>query len=391
MYDIHTHYENIYHYLHTIIQDPRILYLMPYGSTQPENLERRSSEMGHWPGQRGPMFIFYDQEPIYGEFNHRLLDHIQNSYMGPFVLITTEKNSDALDSIYAKYKWPTVYYFHHIFAAHDWFRGHYYDPLIIHPTKRTLKKKYISFNRITGSRRVYRSLLINELVVRGILDQGYVSYNDICSEGGTYQEHLTKGAEDGLYSAELAQEAIANIGSIQLPLRIDYQDQAVIPNHSMQLSATEYSQESFIYVVTETCFWERKDHLTEKIFKPIVSMMPFVLVGPANNLKYLRSYGFKTFDQWIDESYDAIEDPIERLQAVGAVLHDLSNRSLDDLTAMLHQMTPVLEHNRNLFYSREFVDSAWKELANNLSAVTSTFPKIDYSKIVRVPRTKQSW
>jgi hypothetical protein len=159
----------------------------------------------------------------------------------------------------------------------------------------------------------------------------------------------------------------------------------------MQLSATEYSQESFIYVVTETCFWERKDHLTEKIFKPIVSMMPFVLVGPANNLKYLRSYGFRTFDQWIDESYDAIEDPIERLQAVGAVLHDLSNRSLDDLTAMLYEMTPVLEHNRNLFYSREFVDSAWKELANNLSAVISTFPKIDYSKVVRVPRTKQSW
>jgi hypothetical protein len=377
MYNLNSHYENIFHFLSTIVTHRRVLYLHPYGSTQPENIEHISDNLDEinarlWAEGRvssiedGPQFIFYDQEPIYGEFNHRLFDHISTSTRGPFILVTTEKDSASLSLIQERYGWAVVYYFHHALAAHDWFRGYKYDSRLIAPQDRKLQKKYITFNRLTSSTRVYRSLFISELIQRDILDQGHVSYNDTCPDGGTYVENLQTAVANKLITQDTADEAIANIASAPLPLRIDYQDRDLIPNHSFVLSAVPETQESFVYVVTETCYWETKKHLTEKIFKPIVSKMPFILVGPAHNLAYLRSYGFKTFDRWIDESYDTIEDPIARMHAIGQVLLDISNRSLDDLQDMLNEMAPVLEYNHELFYSQFFVDSIWNELTTNL-------------------------
>jgi hypothetical protein len=421
MYNIHSHYENIFRALAPIVTHRRLLYLLPYGATQPENIETISDllpEMPPYPdyvesladkliktrksfneptvpikelsGHRtavyelpdafpqmnyiknkpfvdGPLFIFYDQEPVLGEFNHTLFDHIKDNMKGPYVLVTTEKNSVAVDEIQKRYSWPVVYYFHHAFAAHDWYRGYRFNSSLIPPADRTLAKKYISFNRLTSNARVYRSILISELVKRNILDQGYVSYNDVCPDGGTYQYNLDLAVSNQLITSELAEEVKTNIGATKLPLRIDYQDQQFIPNHSFVLSAVEQTQESFCYLVTETCYWESKCHLTEKIFKPIVSKMPFVLVGPAHNLKYLREYGFRTFDRWIDESYDDIEDPIERMTAVGETMSKICSHSLEELKTMLVEMQEVLEHNYNRFYSNEFLDDCWKELITNIN------------------------
>jgi hypothetical protein len=133
--------------------------------------------------------------------------------------------------------------------------------------------------------------------------------------------------------------------------------------------------ESFLYVVTETCFWEDKEHLTEKVFKPIVSRQPFVLLGCANNLQYLRDYGFRTFDQWWDESYDKIEDPVERLQAVVQIIKDICSRSDQELEQMLVEMTEVLEYNYQRFYSKDLLDQAWQELTTNLQQAVAQLPR----------------
>lgn len=338
-----------------------------------DNLDQLNASL--WNEQRapgigeGPLFVFYDQEPIHGEFNFTLFDHIRDTIVGPHILVTTEKESGSLDQIRARYNWPVVYYFHHALAAHDWFRGCKYDSRLLEPQQRKLTKKYISFNRITSSSRVYRSLFINELVKRNILDQGYVSYGDVCPDNNqNFVRNLEDARNSGLISQDLFLEATGNIAQAPLPLRIDYKDRELIPNRSFVLGAVEETQESFCYVVTETCFWEKKHHLTEKIFKPIVSKMPFMLVGPAHNLAYLRSYGFKTFDKWIDESYDLIEDPVQRLAAIGFSLRELCSKSLTELEDMLVEMGPVLEHNYNLFNSQEFVDSIWNELTSGLAA-----------------------
>ena len=382
MYNLTSHYENIFHYIKNIVAHRRVLYLHPYGSTQPENIETISDNLEELnatlyrelrPGRinEGPLLIFYDQEPILDEFNQQLFDYISNNRLGPFVLITTERDSEPLEKIRKRYDWPIVYYFHHIFAATDWFRGCQFDARLIEPNKRKLKKKYITFNRLTSSLRVYRSLFVSKLAQLDILDQGYISYTDICPDGGTYIENLNLAAKDNLISQDIATNAINTLDKVQFPLRIDYKNEPTIPNQSMVLSAVEQTQESFVYVVTETCFWETKCHLTEKIFKPIVSKMPFILVGCAFNLEYLKSYGFKTFDRWFDESYDKITDPILRLDAISNLLKSICSYSNEELEKMLVEMQEVIDHNYNLFYSKSFIDSAWNELTTNLAAAVA--------------------
>jgi hypothetical protein len=92
-------------------------------------------------------------------------------------------------------------------------------------------------------------------------------------------------------------------------------------------------------------------------------------VGCVNNLAYLRSYGFKTFGDFWDESYDLIEDPILRLKSIVGILTQLSNLSTVQQQTMLKQMHPILEHNYRLFNSPEFVKREWQHLTNQLSDV----------------------
>ena len=83
----------------------------------------------------------------------------------------------------------------------------------------------------------------------------------------------------------------------------------------------ELQQSALWNVVSETVFYHNKLHLTEKIFKPIVSKQPFMLLAAPGNLKYLKSYGFKTFDHLWSEDYDNEvhdEQRYEKFRAMGA-------------------------------------------------------------------------
>ena len=379
MYNIHSHYQNLYTLSNNILADTMLQYLHPFGTSNIENLEVLNDNKFGTDG--GPVLLCYDQEPLLPGFNDKLFEYVKTNEgrnKRPVILLNTELNSDAKNYFLEKYNFIDCYYFFHIFAAHDWYRGYRYAADLIPVKDRVLKKKYITFNRLTSSARIYRSLFINELIKHDILDQGHVSYGDVCPNNGhNYVRNLADARDDGLITHDMFLEAAGNI-AVALetgPLRIDYLTRPAIPNGSMQLSAVPESQESFLQVVTETCYWDRKCHLTEKIFKPIIGRQPFVLLGCANNLAYFKSYGFKTFDRWWDESYDRIEDPIGRLQSVGNIVKQISDYSLDDLTTMLHEMQEVLDYNYNLFYSQDFLDNAWNELCNNLTKamVRSTF------------------
>jgi hypothetical protein len=83
MYNLNSHYENIFHALKGIIAHRRVLYLAPNGATQPENIETIADDLSvlntlNWGAidhkrNDGPLLIFYDQEPILGEFNYNYL------------------------------------------------------------------------------------------------------------------------------------------------------------------------------------------------------------------------------------------------------------------------------------------------------------------------------
>jgi len=125
-----------------------------------------------------------------------------------------------------------------------------------------------------------------------------------------------------------------------------------------------YNYGALWHVVTETIYYDEKLHLTEKIFKPIVSRRPFILVGAPGNLNYLKRYGFCTFDKWIDESYDLETDPNKRMHMIVKELDRLCSMPWDELMTMYQEMQEVLEHNHQHFYGK-FKEILVNELVDN--------------------------
>jgi hypothetical protein len=362
MYNIHSHYENIFRMAcNKWPNGVMVIYPFPFGASSIDSLEMLNSG----GDDEGPVLFCYDQEPLIPGYNDALFNHVKNTFGTDnrrIILLNTERQSESKKYFLDKFQFDDCYYFYHIFAAHDWFRGYRYSPHIIQPSDRKVNKKFISFNRITGNARCYRSIAVADLKRRNLLEQGHVSYSVDCPEHGNNIEQLQWAERTKGLDLQWAIDELAGLPE----LRVDTSSSDHIPNGSMVLSAVDQCMESFLFVVTETEFWSSKEHLTEKVFKPIISEMPFVLLGPAHSLKYLRSYGFLTFSDWIDESYDDIEDPIQRILVLNDAIAKLCVRSNSELEVLLKQMEPVLTHNRKWFEQSSFLDSAWQELTDNL-------------------------
>lgn len=138
--------------------------------------------------------------------------------------------------------------------------------------------------------------------------------------------------------------------------------------NAVEGSANIHSQ-AFLQIAAETVFNYPNVYVTEKSFKPMIYKRPFVLVGSPGCLKNLKSFGFKTFDQYWDESYDSIEDPEKRILAILKVIEFVCSRSIGQLQQLCYDMKNILEHNFNLYYfslEQNELDNFDKQCQRNL-------------------------
>jgi len=110
---------------------------------------------------------------------------------------------------------------------------------------------------------------------------------------------------------------------------------------------------SYVHIVSETYFENSKQRMffSEKIFKPMVFLRPFVLFGQQHSLKNLRDLGFKTFSNYIDEGYDDIENDQERFYTALESSKKLITMSDNDLQNLLKETFPILLHNYHHLYN----------------------------------------
>lgn len=276
---------------------------------------------------------YFDQEPILAPSVTILVRMMTKT----FKALANSEISDIKKSVCQEGHYQDWYYFFHGFVALDWYRdARYFDQAV------DWSKPYITMNRLHTNDRSYRLNLVARLAEQNLLDQGHVSLHLDHTEYGTWQQEIVDpNTKLSLEACEL----IAQNLSQALVLDRD--------NTTGSLSADFGHQEFDLWksglwhIVTETVFYHEKLHLTEKIFKPILAQRPFMLAAAPGNLAYLKSYGFRTFDQWIDESYDNIQNPDQRLQAIVDQTQRLCAMSEGDLRQLHQEMQPVLEHNFN--------------------------------------------
>jgi hypothetical protein len=106
--------------------------------------------------------------------------------------------------------------------------------------------------------------------------------------------------------------------------------------------------------------------LTEKTFKPIREMHPFINVGVPGSLRVIRDLGFKTFHDFWDESYDNEYDHRVRMKKIVDLCIYLGTWNRDQILEFKRAVKPILEHNRQLLKVRPAVG-----VANNIHNIIS--------------------
>jgi hypothetical protein len=185
--------------------------------------------------------------------------------------------------------------------------------------------------------------------------------------GSGYDDDIWRSTLDPriINKFQLTEEDIDKIHST-LPLKID---EFVVASEMAGLySAVDpYYQTSLISVVTETNFENNDIFNTEKIFKPMVHRHPFILVGPYKTLQKLREFGYKTFSEFWDESYDNIEDPNERLLKIVELCKFINNWSDQEKKKFFYKSMIITNHNHKLIteiYPNNMRDNFWHQFRN---------------------------
>jgi hypothetical protein len=101
-------------------------------------------------------------------------------------------------------------------------------------------------------------------------------------------------------------------------------------------------------IVNETVFDYPYPCITEKTLRPIACKRMFAILGPSKILRLLKSFGFQTWDDIIDESYDNLQDPQTRFLSFVNSVDEFCKIPLESVREFLFARQDRLNHNYNV-------------------------------------------
>lgn len=206
----------------------------------------------------------------------------------------------------------------------QWLGFHNSDMVYLPSNLRRYSKTFLYLNR---KHRIHREKLFYSLKDKGLLEDCLYSYRSFDNENISDRKKVNIKNDKEVVS---------------------------ITGHHMNFSDVNVlARTAFCHLVTETVFYNEKYYgdvcfITEKVDKPINYGSPFIIVSTSGYLKELRKFGFKTFSQWWDESYDEETDSERRLQKIIQLVEEISNWSWDKKYKIYDEMIPTLIHNQRV-------------------------------------------
>lgn len=273
-----------------------------------------------------------------------------NNVHDKFVLTHSEINSEQVIR-YQNQGFETAYFWSHALIALDWYRYAQYDPRLKNIRQDLPLYDFLIYSRGWQGTREYRLKFADIVINKGIMSDCMYKFADKENDVSV----MDYQAKNPIYHPA---------------------DPVMILNHTdrCQVDATASATYDFddfshtgISVVLETNFDRPTIHLTEKILRPIALGHPFILASSPGCLGYLRSYGFETFHSaGIDETYDTISDPVERLQAIADVMATIAKKSPKEKRFFYKRVREIAARNRNWFFSAGFQQRIKQELDDNV-------------------------
>jgi hypothetical protein len=205
------------------------------------------------------------------------------------------------------------------------------------------EKTFLCFNRRYSDHRV---LFFIMMVKKKLIDKFYIS---MAASQPEANRTFKTNAEYLIYrhnTYEITKDDIVECESL-LPLVLDNTDFNNYPMETTLTPVEKFYKNSLINIINETYFFNNIIHITEKTYKPIAFLQPFILLGAAGSLQHIRNMGFKTFDNFWDESYDTEIDDITRFNKIINIVEQISNWSDEEKIKFSYSVKEILEYNLN--------------------------------------------
>ena len=145
------------------------------------------------------------------------------------------------------------------------------------------------------------------------------------------------------------------------------------PSGASTENLTSYYKDSYFTVLHETGNWEittfqRTLSFTEKIAKVLYHGHPFILLSQPGALKKLKTWGFKTFPELFDESYDYkyYNSTVGKIEFVKKEILRLVNMDDNKLYDLCESVQDKCIHNQDIFIKSE---APRKELYDKLNKI----------------------
>ena len=211
---------------------------------------------------------------------------------------------------------------------------------------RRRERRFLSLNR---NLRPTKALFLLRLMRDGLWDRGMISF------GGVQTRRRRKGFADGELEAHLfGEKAFADLNAELQSLlprfealgRRIFRAEQFDPRYGpvMDEALAEYGQ-TWFSVIPETEMRDRPSRITEKPLKALMNFHPFMVLGNPGSLAMLRAYGFESYPQLFDESYDEELDPRRRFEMVYRQLERLCALDEAELDRLDRQIEETVIHN----------------------------------------------
>ena len=220
----------------------------------------------------------------------------------------------------------------------------------VHAMRHKTRKPY-SFLMLNGRLRPHRKAMIDALRERDLLDQALWT---------NLNAHVEMAFTSGLVTAQT--EPIRLLPA-QYEIERARPNMTTAPEHVFAkhhlfgntwgdaIVNPEAYVDTYFSLVTETIYDYPYTFRTEKIWKPMIMEHPFVVAANAGYYRDLHQAGFRTFGHLIDESFDSIADPQQRLDRVVDTVADICYNGLESFMAASRDVCKynyqhLREHNR---------------------------------------------
>jgi len=201
-----------------------------------------------------------------------------------------------------------------------------------------------SFNCLQKRLRAHRIWFYNLMHKENLISHGLISMNP-CNQRASYFE-----------GRWLSKEEIEESNKI-LPLLVYGKNNNEQDDYFYIRRITDsVFLDSWVSVISEASFGDSDStvFLSEKIFKPIACMHPFIIVGNKHSLKKLKEMGYRTFEGFIDEDYDSLPT-FERFDAIIRSIKQIVEKS--EKIKWFESMKEILIHNYNTLKNNSTKDS----------------------------------